>query len=224
MGGITLTGSIILLILAFFVIYGMKMGFVKAVFDLFSLFFTGILTWFLYPVVASWIIKTPLYGFLNNLIHTTLSDNVTLNESLPEFFIKLPTFMKDSVMETSKQAFDSLIESTGEAMTVLLINLISIILIFIAVRLIALLLKKYAIKINKIILIGTVNKILGAVFGFIQGYFLVCLILLVISLFPAEKLHTQISKDMETSYVANVMFSENSDIFGISKRYKGEQL
>ncbi len=223
MSGITITGSIILLFLVFFVFYGMKMGFVKAVFDLFSFFFTGILTWFMYPVVASWIIKTPLYGFLNNLIQTTLSDNVTLNESLPEFFIKLPTFMKDSVMETSKQAFDSLIESTGEAMTVLLINLISIILIFIAVRLIALLIKKYAVKINKIILIGTVNKILGAVFGFIQGYFLICLILLIISLFPAGKIHKQISKDMETSYVADVMFNENSDIFSISKRYKGEQ-
>lgn len=225
MNGITITGGAILLVLVLFTIYGMKMGFVKAVFDLFSFFFTGILTWFLYPVVASWIIKTPLYKFLNGFILTTLSDNITLEKSLPEFFIKLPTFMKDSVMETSRQAFGSLIESTGEALTVLAINLISIILIFLAVRLVALLLKKYAVKINKIIIIGTVNKILGGIFGFIQGYFLVCLILLIISLFPYGKIQTQISKDLETSYVAGIMLNENTDIFNITQRYntlKGE--
>lgn len=225
MMGITITGSIMLLILIFFLIYGMKMGFVKAVFDLFSFFFTGILTWLLYPTVAGWIIKTPFYGFLNKLLFTTLSDNVTLNESLPEFFIKLPTFMKDSIMETSRQAFDSLIESTSEAMAVLVINIISIVILFVAVRLLALILKKYAVKINKIILVGTVNKILGALFGAVQGYFLICLLLLVISLFPAGKIHERISKDMESSYVSAIMLNENTDFFNIKQRYieeKGE--
>ena len=224
MGGITLTGSIIIIFLILFVIYGVRMGFVKAVFDLFSFFFSGILTWFLYPVVASFIIKTPFYGFLNEFLRATLKDNESLNESLPEFFMKLPTFMKDSVMETSKQAFSSLVESACEAVTVLIINLISIILIFLAVRFIALIFKKYAVKINKIIIIGTVNKLLGGIFGFLQGYFLICLIMLVISLFPAGKIHAQISKDMETSYVAGVMFNENADVFGIVKRYKGEKI
>ena len=227
MSGITLTGTLILLVLIFFIIYGMKMGFVKSVFDLFSFFFTGIITWLLYPVVAGWLIKTPFYGFLNNLILTTLSDNVTLSESLPEFFIKLPNFMKDSIMESSKQAFASLIDSTSEAMTILVINIISILALFLIVRLAALLLKKYAAKINNIIIIGTLNKLLGALFGFIQGYFAVCLLMLIISLFPAGKIHTRISNDIEKSYVANIMFNENCDIFKIKTRYveiKGDKI
>ncbi len=225
MSGITITGTAIVIVLALFLVYGMKMGLVKAVFDLFSFFFTGILTWLLYPVVAGWLIKTPFYPFLNNLIQTTLSDNVTLGESLPEFFISLPAFMKDSIMESSKQAFDSLIESTSEAMTILVINIISIVALFLIVRLLALFLKKYAGKINKIILVGTVNKILGAAFGFVQGYFVVCLLLLIISLFPAGGLHNRISKDLEKSYVSGIMFSDNSDVFKIKSRYieiKGE--
>ena len=122
--GFAITDAVILIILAGFVIFGIKCGFVKAVFSLFSLFFTGIMTWFLYPLLAGALIKTPLYSWLHSLILTTLSDNEALQKSLPEFFVTLPDFMKNSIMESSKQAFNKLVQSVSEAVTVLTVNII----------------------------------------------------------------------------------------------------
>jgi len=225
MSGITITGALIILVLAGFAVYGVKMGFIKAVFDLFSFLFTGLLTWLLYPVLAGILIKTPLYESLNKFLFATLKDNDVLTKSLPEFFIELPVFIKDSIIESSKQGFHSIVESTADALTVLLINVISIVVLFIVVRVLALLLKRFSKKINDIIIIGTVNKILGGLFGFIQGYFLVCLVLFVISLFPTGAVYERVKDDMEVSYTAEIMFGDNTDILGVRGRFidkKGE--
>ena len=48
-----------------FFIFGWKSGFLKSVFDLFSFFVTVVITWLLYPTVAGWLIKTPLYEKIN---------------------------------------------------------------------------------------------------------------------------------------------------------------
>ena len=152
MNGITVTGAVMSAVLIFFLIHGYRSGFLKAVFSFFSLFLTAILTWFLYPVVAGWLLKTPLYEKIRQLITATLKNNVALNESLPEYLIKLPGFMKDSIMNSSKQAFNSLVESTSEAMSVLTVNIISVIILLVVLRLLTFLVKKYSTNINRIIL------------------------------------------------------------------------
>lgn len=223
MFGITLTGIIAVLVFCAFFVYGIKMGFLRAVFDLLKFFFAGILTWLLYPTVAGFLANTPLYGFIKKTIELTLKDNPALSESLPEFFIKLPAFMKNSVMDTSKQAFDSLVSSTADAMTVLALNVISIILIFILVRIILIFLRKITKALNKIIIIGPINKFLGGIFGCLQGYFFICLAMLIISMFPAGKVYHKVKTDFNTSIVLKAVFSESNDTFGIRARFfKGE--
>lgn len=223
MFGITLTGIFIIFVFCAFLIYGVKMGFLRAVFDLLRFFFAGLVTWLLFPFVAGLLANTPLYGFIKKIIMLTLKDNPALNESLPEFFIKLPAFIKNSIMDTSKQAFDSLVSSTADALTLLALNVISIIVIFILARILTLFLKKLTVKLNKLIIIGPVNKVLGGIFGCLQGYFFICLVMLIISIYPAGKVYEKVRSDFHKSTVINIMFSENNDSFGIRARFlKGE--
>lgn len=217
--GFAISDAVILLILAAFVIYGLKCGFIKSVFSLFSLFFTGLMTWFLYPILAGALINTPLYGWVHTLILNTLSDNEALAQSLPEFFAGLPDFMKNSIMESSKQAFNSLIGSVSEAMTVLTVNIISIIIVFIVVRFSALLLKKFSHKINKLFIIGKINQLLGGVFGFAQGVFVVYLLVLTLSFFPTAKLYEYVAEDIPKSFVAKKLFNEKARFLGMKVRY-----
>ena len=219
MGPITVTGVLAVIIIIGFFIYGYKAGFLKSVFDLLSFFLTGLLTWLLYPVVASWLMKTSLYEKIQKIIVTTLQDNVSLNESLPEFLIKLPAVMKDSIMNSSKQAFNSLVESTAEAMTVLTINIISVIILFVVVRVITFLVRKYSSKINKLFLVGKINSLLGGLFGIIQGIFVIYLIIMIISFFPTSKIYDRVASDLEISYVGKIIYKNDSTFFGIKARY-----
>lgn len=220
--GFAIIDAIILIILAIFVIYGLKIGFFKAVFSLFSLFFTGLMTWLLYPVVAGALMNTPLYEWVQSFIGMTLADNELLNESLPEFFMSLPDFMKNSIMESSKQAFNSLVDSVSEALTVLTVNIISIILVFVVVRLLTLIMKKFSGKINKLFLIGKINMLLGGVFGFVQGIFVVYILMLVLSFFPTFRLYTFIAEDIPKSFVAKKLFNEEARFVGMKVRYPVE--
>lgn len=217
--GFSIVDIIMILILAAFVIYGLKCGFIKAVFSLFSLFFTGIMTWIFYPLLAGALINTPLYEWIHSLILATLSDNEALMQSLPEFFAGLPEFMKNSIMESSKQAFNSLVGSVSEAMTVLTVNIISIILVFVVVRILALFLKKFSHKINKLFIIGKINQLLGGIFGLAQGVFVIYLLMLVLSFFPTVKLYEYVAEEIPKSFVSQKLFNENARFFGMKVRY-----
>lgn len=215
----SVTGILIVIIMVLFVIRGCKIGLIKAIFDLLSFFIVGLFTWLLYPYVASWIIKTPLYHGIHNWLMLTLKDNNIINESLPEFFINLPNFIKDSIVVSSKRAFDNLITSTVDALTILTINVISIIVLFVALIIISIFVKKLGSKINNIIIIGPINKILGAMFGFVQGIFVVYLVVMIISYFPTTKLYNFMANDMESSLVCSCMFNENTKILGFKPSY-----
>lgn len=216
---ITITDICIVLIFSGFIIYGCKIGLIKAVVDLLAVFLTGILTWFLYPHFAALIMKTPLYYGINKWITLTLNNNDILSKSIPEFLIKLPDFMKDSIAIASKQAFESTIASVSEGITVLAVNAISIILLFILIRLMMLLIKKIGYKINKLFVIGPVNVILGGIFGLIQGVLIVNLAVMIISCFPTSKLYDRVAVDIEKSYISGYMFNEDSNFLGIPVKY-----
>ena len=211
---ISIVGIIIVLVILIFIIRGWKIGLVKAVFDLLSFFIVGILTWIMYPGLAKLIISTPIYDFIHNWIITTLNSNDILTKSIPEFFMELPVFIKDSIVISSKQAFHSMINSTADALTILAINVISIILLFVALSLLALLIKKMGKFINKIIIVGPINMILGAFFGFLQGVFICYLVIMIFSYFPTTKAYDFIARDMEKSYVCDLMYNKNINILG----------
>ena len=216
---ITLTGIIIAVILIIFFVFGMKTGLIKSVFDLLAFFLTWALTWIFYPHLAALLLNTPIYEGVNKWLTLTLNNNDLVSESLPEFFVNLPNFIKDSIVISSKQAFESLISSTVDALTVLTMNIISIIVLYFLFRFISHLIKKAGNKINKIMIIGPVNMLLGGAFGVIRGLFVVYISMMLISYFPTTKIYDFTAKDIERSYICSKMFNEDIKFLGLSVRY-----
>ncbi len=216
---ISIVGIIIILVVLLFVIKGLKSGLVKAIFDLLSLFIVGILTWFLYPVVSKFLITTPLYDIIHNWLTSTLQNNSVLSTSIPEFLSELPAFLKESIVVSSKNTIDTLLSTASDALAVLTVNVISIIILFICLTIFAFFVRKLGTFINKIIIIGPINKVLGGFFGFIQGMFICYLIIMIISYFPTTKIYDFVSKDMEKSFVCKAMYNENVDILGFKPTY-----
>lgn len=216
---ITFTGIIIVIVLIFFIVIGAKNGLIKEIFDLFAFFLTWALTWLLYPYLAGALLKTPLYQSISDWIEMTLNNNQLVTETMPEFFIGLPDFIKDSIVISSKQAFENLVSSTVDALAVLAINTISIIILFLLFRLLSVLIRKLGKKINKIMLIGPVNMLLGGAFGAIKGVFFVYIAVMIISFFPTAKLYDKVAVDLNSSYICNFLFNEDIEFMGLSPRY-----
>lgn len=216
---VTLTGIVIVLILIVFFIFGMKTGLLKSVFDLLAFFLTWALTWIFYPHLAALLLNTPVYDGVNKWLTLTLNNNGLVSETLPEFFINLPAFIKDSIVISSKQAFESLITSTVDALTVLTMNIISIIILYFLFRLLSILIKKAGNKINKLMIIGPVNMLLGGAFGVVRGLFVIYITMMLISYFPTTKIYNFTADDIEKSYICSKMFNEDVKFLGLSVRY-----
>jgi uncharacterized membrane protein required for colicin V production len=166
------------------------------------------------------IIKTPVYTGITKWCEMTLSSNPLMTETIPEFFADLPPFIKESIVTSSKQGLDSIVASTSEALAVLLVNAVSIIGLYILFRLISLLIRKLGEKINKILLIGPVNMILGGIFGLVKGIFVVYIAVMIISFFPTTKVYDIVKNDINSDkIICGTLFNENAKIMGFSVRY-----
>lgn len=216
---ISFTGIIVILIVTLFIIKGLKSGLVKSIFDLLSLFIVGILTWFLYPAVSKFLISTPLYDIIHSWLISTLQNNSVLSTSIPDFLSELPSFLKESIVVSSKNTIDALLSTASDALAVLTVNVISIIILFIGLSIFAFFVRKLGTFINKIIIIGPINKVLGGFFGFIQGMFMCYLVIMIISYFPTTKIYDYVAKDIEKSYICKVMYNDNVDILGFKPTY-----
>lgn len=216
---ISFVGIIIILVVLLFIIRGWKSGLVKSIFDLLSFFIVGLLTWFLYPVLSKFLITTPVYNGIHKWLISTLQNNEVLSTGIPEFLSELPSFLKESIAVSSKNTIDTILSTVSDALCVLTINVISIIILFIAFSIMAFFVRKLGNFINKIIIIGPINMILGAFFGFVQGMFISYLIIMVISYFPTTNIYNYVATDMEKSYICKIMYNENIDILGFKPTY-----
>ncbi len=216
---VTLTGVVILLIIAGFVIYGVKVGLMQSVFSLISVFFTTVFTWLIYPWVAGLLMKTPLYQGLHDWIYRTLSTNQQLAEGMPDFIGKLPPFLQDTIQKAVLSSADSFLAYCTQALAVLAVNVVSILVLFVGIRLMMTLLKRFGKAINKMKLIGPVNALLGGVFGLVQGVVIVYLVVMIISYLPTTAVYERVREDLTVSPVGNILYQEDRSIFGLKPRF-----
>lgn len=215
----TITGISILLIILGFTVYGIKAGLIRAVFSLFSIFFTTVFTWLIYPWVAGLLMNTPLFNGIRDWIFHSLDSNQQMAQSMPEFFQNLPGFLRNSVEKAVTQTTDSILVYCAEALAVLTINVISILLLFVGIRLLITLVKKIGKAVNKVKIIGPVNSFLGGIFGCVQGIIVVYLIIMVISYLPTTKAYEVVRDDLQVSAVGRILYNERITLFGMKPRY-----
>lgn len=215
----TITGIGILLIVLGFTVYGIKAGLIRAVFSLCSIFFTTVFTWLIYPWVAGLLMKTPLFSAVRDWIFHSLDSNQQMAQSMPEFFQNLPGFVRNSVEKAVTQTTDSILAYCSEALAVLAVNVISILLLFVGIRLLIRLAKKIGKAVNKVKIIGPINSFLGGIFGCVQGIIVVYLIIMVISYLPTTEAYAMVRDDLQVSAVGRLLCNDQLTLFGMKLRY-----
>jgi uncharacterized membrane protein required for colicin V production len=182
-------------------IIGYNIGFLKAIISFVGVIVSAIGGYLLYPYVAPIIIKTPLYGYINDIVISYLKVQFATNaeqQNIPQLFLKY-----------GASTTDALIKNMSTGITVVIINIISLIIIIIGIKIVISILKSMSGILNKVPIIGTFNKILGMLVSGVSYIILVFVFVAVMLLPPSNA--TELSKKMCLEIDKSVIVSRVMD-------------
>lgn len=215
------TDITVLIILLVFIIIGVKNGFLYSIFSLFSYIISVIFAIKFYPVLSSMLQETFLYSKIktavaNGIINQQSVNASTIKEKSAQTIIdglKLPNFIKESLVDNVNKSnlFDTskIVDSISGEIATLVINILSVILIYVIIRVAMVFIRIIIKTISKIPVFKQLDKTGGLILGAIEGVFVVyilCAILILFSAFP--KFATAI-ENIEESTVAKHFYQNN---------------
>lgn len=188
-------GILIIILASTFICY--KKGLIKVAFGLLSFIIALAIAMLLYKPVSNFIINnTPLHDKIETQIETRLSSES--KEETDNFVSNYYSNIKNSSVS---------IIAYNMANTI--INISSILIVFILSRIILFFLKFSTDLIAKLPLIKQFNHIGGFIYGLIAGFFIVYLIFTIITLLAPIIDINNIIKSINNSIVGNIMYNNN---------------
>lgn len=199
-----------------------RKGFILSLLDLGSLVITFIVTIKFYPIVSNLLIKTKLYDSITSSIGKNLSANPLLSGavsspaqiSIGEVIKNLPQFVKDLIAKMIPNLNDimpmnSIVNTVAPLVAKLIIGGISILLLFIAVRLLLKLVSMVIKRIKKPPVIKRIDKLLGIVVGVAEGLLIVYIAMAVIILLGALPVFKPVLDALDKSLFAYLFYKNN---------------
>ncbi len=218
----------VLIIIAIFTFIGLKNGFLYSVFRLLSYILSVIFAVKFYPVLSGILQKTVLFdsvkmsvirGLMKQQVQTVSNAKETAAQTVVDG-LKLPGFLKDSILEHIQKSniidFSGIINAIGSEIASLVMNILSLIIIYALIRF-GLVFAKVVIKtIARVPVFRQLDKTGGIVLGAIEGIlavYVLCAILILFSAFP--KFSSSI-EDIENSLFAGHFYENNFIVSWIS--------
>lgn len=209
-GGLILD-LIVLILLLLFAAVGAKKGLTVCLVNIFSLIIALVLAFLLCRSVGDVVIKnTSLDDNIKNTIYDNL--NVNIGESLDVNNSNLPDNMKNYINETIKNANstkEEAIQGLSEEITKQVIYVICFIAIFFIVRILLVVVKILSNIINKLPVLSQIDKLGGAICGFIEGAIAIYAALTIISMAAPTINNQKFSSYIEDSYIAKQIYNNN---------------
>jgi len=183
----------VLLAIALFVLLGYAKGIIKMAFGLLSIVLAIILSRLFYPIISNFLMGSVLYEHIVSWVvnYMALSETVTemsvstgtdMLNSLP-----LPQSLVDMVAPlldvTTFVDVSSVEQSIGGVFAALIVNLISMVIMFIAVMFAVRLIGAALNLVSKLPVLNMTNRLLGAGAGLILGIFVVWVGLIAFTVF-----------------------------------------
>lgn len=226
---------IVVLYLLIMALIGIKRGFVKMLFKLFGTLAIIIGAVLLAPIVGQALIEpighfvqAPIAEWMSGL--TTESgieiftqtfnwgDPAVQSELLPMALsaMGLPNFLSGIIVDLG--IFTSMLEGAGNValidvlpagITAIAMTVIAFVILLIALAVVVFFIKRLLTNLTEFSLFGGINKILGCVFGLVQGYLVVSVLLAVVSYIPAPGILETIQTQIDTSYVVKLLAENN---------------
>ena len=199
---------IVLAILAISIFLGYKRGLVKVAVKLCAFLIAVIVTLVFYKPVSNIIINNTE---LDEKIETVIIENGTreLEESNEEEQKNLLEDMQSYVDATITQTQNEIVENAAKEISTKLINILVIVGLFIATRLVLILLVLVSDLITSLPIIKQFNEIGGLIYGIIRGLALVYAILAVVFLVVSMSANSNILSSIDGSIITKFMYENN---------------
>ena len=212
-------------IIAVFAIIGLIRGFVFSVFKIASFFIAIIASIKLYPKASEYLAGTPVYGNIKN----TIMDNLTgkyqtvvpasgqASENTVESVVgelSIPAFFKQSIagsMPGPEEFIDvqGIINSVSDEITKVIINILSLILIFVLIRIGLFIIGLILRGLVKLPVLKQFDRLGGLAFGAIEGLLMVYILCAVLLLFNSSPQFQSIFSTVDASMFARDFYQNN---------------
>lgn len=199
---------IILAIMAISIFLGYKRGLVKVAVKLCAFLIAIIVTLVFYKPVSNVIIdKTQL----NEKIESIIIENGTkeLEESNKEEQKNILENMQEYVDNTVTQTQNEIVKNAAKEISIRLINILVIVVLFIATRLILILLVLISDLITSIPIIKQFNELGGVLYGIIRGLAIIYAILAILFLIVSMSPNNAILTSIDSSIITKFMYENN---------------
>lgn len=198
---------IVAAILIYFFIYGYKKGFAITVVNTFSYVLSIIITACTYKKITEYVASSPFGVFISEKINTALVESFAKKTDVLISDLNLPEILKAGVAESTFVQDSTAILASN--ITNAIITLLTVVLLFIAIRFLLVVLKGPLKAITSLPLIKEINKILGALVGSFAGCFWVFVILAVIGMLSFVPGIDFIAELINKTYIAKAIYDNN---------------
>ncbi len=211
-----LTVALIVIIAGFI---GMKRGLLRSVVGVFSILISLALASWAYPIVANVINDTNLDETIAQALEQSFSKEETLTEKNEDEGLSwLPEFAQDSIEEQTDSIIGAAKKGTAQTISRLAINILSVLIVFLVVRLLMLIITNALKIITKLPVIKTVDKGLGALAGASSGILIIYLLLALITFNATLNTDHWVGKAIKDSYIASYMYDNNFIVRFLSEK------
>ena len=193
---------IIIAIVLLFIFLGYKKGLTGSLIKLLSFIIAIVVAFVLYKPVANAVIENTV---IDDNIRTTLSATLGVENKTENTEENVPSTIMDNINKEIENATDEVKANVIDHTTITIVNIGSGIVIFLAVRVILVLISLFAKILTDLPVIKQVDKLGGLAYGAIEGIFIVYAVLAVISL-------------------TSVIWANNAVVTAIAKSSLGEML
>lgn len=220
------TDIAVIAIIAVFAVFGMKTGFVFSVFRLISYFASIFISLKIYPVFAQILSKTGMatriqLAITKNLLLQSGAAAQGVDNQVKETAaqavidnLKLPGFLKQSISNSVPNVsqvlpVDKVVETISGKITWIVIQIISVILLYIIVRMALVFLKAVLRGITKLPLFKQLDKLGGFALGAVEGLLTIYVVFAFVMLFSSNPKLANLFASIDSSVIAKFFYQNN---------------
>ena len=205
---------VIIAIIALCIFLGYKKGLTGVIFKIISFVLAIVISFVLYKPVANFIIENTT---IDTIIENGIAKNISISEkqenqeissesSAPEIISK---YMSENINKAIKDGSEDIAHVVGKNIAVLIIELASLIILFIVVKLILMIVKIFTNIFTKIPIIKQFDKLGGIIYGALEGLLIIYIAFAIISMSTSMIKNSGFVNDINKSFIGKNMYNNN---------------
>lgn len=207
---------IIIAIMAACILAGYRKGLIGVAFHLVSFIIAILVALLLHGPISNFIIQnTQIDDKIEDMIVKNIDPsrfeegqtNLTKEEqNMPKIVVN---YIQEAIQDNVNNAKNNIEDVIAERIAITIINIATIIILFILVRIILIVINKIGDMIAKLPIISQFNKTGGIIYGVIEGLFIIYVLLALCLIIAPFIQSTELLSYINTSYIGKMMYNNN---------------